>query len=346
MTYKFAKFDPTDFTKVVTTATIIGSILRPVTTITGGTTTAIVMTETLKPPPRITTNSVGSTIVVLPPPVQAVKTVTGVLGGDTIQTLRPDDGLMAEISIITAVVGGLPVVLLAVSVPGRVITTDIATVVNGTPTTIKTAVTVTPTSTRTIPPPGSEDTNSGVTQVRLLPGFTPAQYFTVTYLPTLIVACLVVPFSIISTNVKLMQPFHTLATRQGGSPCPDTLILCFRGYWGVPTSLIQALWRREPLPLITDLSVVLSSLLAPLAAETISFKAHGTCSHLDIASCGIAPGVSPVPTSALLALMVVLLGVVMVLALLLAVGEGRACRPGFLGSYSIAVTESIVASAI
>ena len=164
-------------------------------------------------------------------------------------------------------------------------------------------------------PPG--DANSDNIGERVLPGFTPAQYFVVTYLPTVIAACLAVPLGIINANARRMQPFQSLATHDGGGHGSDTLSLGFGGFQTVTAPFVQAFARGEPVPLLASLAAWLSTLLAPLAAEAVGFKVHGSCTHLDIAGCGITPGVSPGPTNALVALLAAMLVLLIALAVML-----------------------------
>jgi len=122
----------------------------------------------------------------------------------------------------------------------RVITTEIATTISGIPTTIPTVLTIAPPP--TMPPSG--DGNSGVTRQRVLLGFSRTQYFAFTHLPTLIAACLAIPFGVIGANARLMQPFHALATREGGGPGPDTFTLSFGGYHAVTAPFGLSLLTR------------------------------------------------------------------------------------------------------
>ena len=390
--------------------------------ITGGTTTAIAITATVTPSPHTTTDAAGRATVVSPLPVQTLQTVTGVIGGHTVQTVRPDDGLTAQTMTMTVFLSGSSVTLLVVSTPGqpttqtlvsvvggttvtvtpqpetfvrllssgvpttikavvdlptpyvtttdgtvvtvtptlktfvrvlssdeaapittitshpapyvtiiggtttsmvvtttpgRVVTTRVATTVNGTPTTMETIITITPTPTPSNTPPPSTNGNPDNTRQRALPGFTQAQYLAITFLPTLLATTLSIPFTIIATSAKQMLPFRALAKNPNGSPGRDTLTLGFRLHHAFTAPFVQAFGRGEPVPLVACLGAWLSALLAPLAAEAVGFKVHGTCSHLDIKGCGISPGVSPGPANALVALLGVLLGLMAVLLLLL-----------------------------
>lgn len=229
--------------------------------------------------------------------------------------------------------------------PGRIVTTTVATTINGTPTMVQTVMTTTPTPrvpirvvktkvvttingtpntilstiTLTAAPTGrtSGDSRSDYSGFRILPGFTPAQYFAVTYLPAIIAACLAMPFGIISSNARLMQPFHALSTRDGGAHGADSLTLDFGGLHSVTVPFVQAFSRGEPVPLLASLGAWLSTLLAPLAAEAIGFKVHGLCTHLDIAGCGITPGVSSGPANALVAVLVAMLVLLVATAFML-----------------------------
>ncbi|KAK4447973.1 hypothetical protein QBC34DRAFT_408614 [Podospora aff. communis PSN243] len=290
----------------------------------GGVATTMVLTTT---PGRVVTTDVATTINGTPTILQTVITVT------------PTPVIPAQVitaSMRTTINGTPTTVPTVMTIPMTVITTDIATTINGTPTTMRTTMTTpvrtittsvsttingTPTTVSTTitlePAPTDHPSEDGRDEgLRVLPGFTPAQYFAVTYLPTILAACLAVPFGIISSSVRLMQPFHALATRHGGGRGPDTLTLDFGGMQSVVAPFAQAL-RGEPLPLLASLCAWLSALLAPLAAEAIGFKIHGSCTHLNIAGCGITPGVSPGPAYALVALLATMLVLLMLTSFML-----------------------------
>src|SRR5262249_48522428 len=124
--------------KVVAATTVVSPVLTPAVGITGGTTTAIVITEKVTPRPQTTTNYAGNSIRITPLPVTTPPTITGVLGGQTVQTVAPNNGLTGETRTITAVVSGSSITLLAVSTPGQPTTETIVSVVGGS------IVTVTP----------------------------------------------------------------------------------------------------------------------------------------------------------------------------------------------------------
>lgn len=306
--------------------TTITRTLAPSVFTTGGVTTAMVLTTT---PGRVVTTAVATTISGTPTLLQTVMTITPtpsvpdrVITASMVKTINGTPTTIATVmtipmTVITAdvetTINGKPTTIKTVmTTPVRVITTSVTTTINGTPTTVPTTITLAPAPTNR----PSGDGRSDESGVRVLPGFTSAQYFAATYLPTILAACLAVPFGIISSDVRRMQPFHALATRHGGAPGLDSLTLDFGGIQSVVAPFVQA-WRGEPVPLIASLGAWLSALLAPLAAEAIGFKIHGSCIHLNIAGCGVTPGVSPAPTNALVALLAAMLVLLITTAFLL-----------------------------
>ncbi len=93
--------------------------------------TTMTITATVTPPLQVTTDSVGSTAFTTPVPVQTVETVTGVYSGQTLTTVRIDNGLTAETRTLTAVVNGSPVTVFVVSTPGQPITQTVVSVIGG-----------------------------------------------------------------------------------------------------------------------------------------------------------------------------------------------------------------------
>ncbi|KAK1834625.1 hypothetical protein QBC39DRAFT_431645 [Podospora conica] len=83
------------------------------------------------------------------------------------------------------------------------------------------------------------------------------------------------------------------------------------------TTPVKQLFRGHPVPFLTTLLMCLSWLMAPLAAEAIGLKVHGTCSHLSISGCAVAVGVSPLPAHALIAVMAIMLALLIPLTFLL-----------------------------
>ena len=155
---------------------------------------------------------------------------------------------------------------------------------------------------------GSAD---GSTKKRFLPGFTSSEYFAGAFLPTLIAAALAVSMTVIDSAAKQYAPFSALA-RPGGAAGPEAMTLRFGGVGGALAAPAALARRGLPVPFVTGALASLSRGLAPLAAEAVGFKLHGTCTHLSVAGCGIALGVAPGPAYALAAMLAVMAALVAV----------------------------------
>lgn len=332
-----------------TVAPIIATITStpPLTTVVA-TSDGVVVTSTITPPPRIVLSTVEKSVltIVQTRPAETIVTVMGgvpvtllavlspamaspvtetvvaILGGTKITvTPRPVTqttiGLRGGMITLTSTpppyvttTGGITTTITRTSVPARAITTAFVTTINGTPTTI--SLTLTPTATA-----GFGDDGGSITRpsTRVYPGMTPGQYFAAVFLPTILAVVLAAPFAIIDLNAKLMQPFRALA-RPDGASGPDSMTLSYGGVRNFTTPVKQ-LFRGHPVPFLTTLLMCLSWLMAPLAAEAIGLKVHGTCSHLSISGCAVAVGVSPLPTHSLVAVMAIMLALLVPLTFLL-----------------------------
>ena len=321
--------------------------LQTIATVISGVTTTSVLT----PPPQIIVSSikgsmatvvrtqqpetfvttVGGTLVtltaVITPGKAVAGTVVSVIGGLRITTAPPPITItttMANGEVITRIstptpyvttTGGITTTTTRLTIPTGVVTTAIVATVGGKLTTV--SMTLTPSTAPTESPghPVDPGDPADPSSTRVIPGTTEAQYFAAAFLPTLLAVVLALPLSIIDLNAKLYQPFRALA-RPGGASGPDSLTLRFGGIYTVLTPVRQ-LQQGHAVPFVTTLLVWLSWLLAPLAAEAIGVKVHGTCSHLSISGCAIAVGVSPEPARALIAVMAIMVGLLVLLAVLL-----------------------------
>src|SRR3569833_2087088 len=316
---------------VAETSTLVTAVGGTLVTLLAITTPGRAVTET-----SVSTKG-GTTLTVTPPPT----TITTDLGGGQIVTTTSTPPPYVTTT------GGSTTTLVWTTTPGRLLTTAVATTIDGTPTSLLTVLTVTPTpSTRWTTPsatpssagPASGDGygSSNGTAERVLPALDAVKYFAGNFLPTLIAVALAVPVGIIDLNAKLLQPFRTLAMDGGsattvaaavggsvgdGAAGSDTLTVRFGGGFlgipAVPTPISQAFRGGQPVPQVTSMLMWLSWMLAPLAAEAISFKLHGTCSRTDPAGCGIELGVSPGPTFALVVVLALMLALLIALTLLL-----------------------------
>jgi hypothetical protein len=316
-------------------------------TVISGVTTTLVLT----PPPQIVVSSIEGSIVtivrtqqpetlvtraggtlvtltaVITPGKAVAETVVSIIGGLRITTTPPPVTVittMANGEVITRIstptpyvttTGGIAKTTTRLTIPTGAVTTAIVATVGGKLTTV--SMTLTPSTAPTAIPghPVGPGDPADPSSTRVIPGTTETQYFAAAFLPTLLAVVLALPLSIIDLNAKLYQPFRALA-RPGGASGPDSLTLRFGGIYTVLTPVRQ-LQQGQAVPFVTTLLVWLSWLLAPLAAEAIGVKLHGTCSHLSISGCAIAVGVSPEPARALIAVMAIMVGLLVLLAVLL-----------------------------
>lgn len=334
-----------------TIAPIVATVTStpPPTTVVA-TSDGVVVTSTITPPPRIVLSTVEKSVVtivqtrpaetivtvmagvpvtllaVLSPEMASpvTETVVAVLGGTKITvTPRPVTqttiGLRGGMITLTSTppsyvttTGGITTTITRTSVPTRAITTAFVTTINGTPTTISLTLTLT-----AAPTAGFGEGGGSITgpSTRVYPGMTPGQYFAAVFLPTILAVVLAAPFAIIDLNAKLMQAFRALA-RPDGASGPDSMTLSYGSFRNFTTPVKQ-LFRGHPVPFLTTLLMCLSWLMAPLAAEAIGLKVHGTCSHLSISGCAVAVGVSPLPAHALIAVMAIMLALLAPLTVLL-----------------------------
>ncbi|KAK0740018.1 hypothetical protein B0T18DRAFT_490804 [Schizothecium vesticola] len=317
-------------TTVVATSdgVVVTSVVTPPPTTILSTVEKSVMTIVQTRPPETIVTVMGGvpvTLLAIVSPAMAspvTETVVAVLGGTkTTVTPRPVTqttiGLRGGMITLTStpppyvtITGGITTTITRTSVLARAITTALVTTINGTPTTI--SLTLTPTATA-----GFGDGVGSINgpSTRVYPGMTSGQYFAAVFLPTMLAVVLALPFAIIDLNAKLMQPFRALA-RPDGASGPDSMTLSYGGVHNFTTPVKQ-LFRGHPVPFLTTLLTCLSWLMAPLAAEAIGLKVHGTCSHLSISGCAVAVGVSPLPAHALIAVMVIMLALLMPLTFLL-----------------------------
>ncbi|KAF9880091.1 hypothetical protein CkaCkLH20_02045 [Colletotrichum karsti] len=278
----------------------------------GGSTGVFVTTDALEAI-KTTIDGKETTIVTTPP----LRTFTSVSGGTrTTMTIvtTPSGTAPLEFTVITTIGGTLSTI---VSTPSP---TTFTTTISGSlrtiistpsPTTylstIKPATTVI-TTTSTPTPTNSADTV--ITQVEKF-AFTNGDYFVGKFLPVILAVIIAVPLRIIDLNAKLYQPFHALA-QEGGSLGRNSMTLQFDGWKGF-LAPFEVLLQGHPVPFITTLMVLCSSLLAPLATEAIGMKLHGTCKITAIEGCGIQLGVSTMSANALVALLALIIVLLLVL---------------------------------
>ncbi|KAK5657249.1 hypothetical protein OQA88_3308 [Cercophora sp. LCS_1] len=297
---------------------VVTSVFAPVQTMVSTVDRSLVTMVQSRPPETVvlTTGGVPVTLVAVIAPAESLAAVTetlvSVIGGTRV-TVTPQPTTITTVTggqtltltstppAYVTTTGGKTTTMTRVSTSAWPFTTIITTNINGTPTTVSLTLAPTP----TVNPSNDNGT-------RIFPALAPAEYFAGTFLPTLFAVILALPIAVIDLNAKLFQPFQALA-RDGGSPGPDTLILRYGGILSIVTPAKQLL-DGHPVPFLTTTLMLLSWLMAPLAAEAIGVKVHGVCSHLSISGCAIAVGVSPWPARILIAVMVIMLLLMIALA--------------------------------
>lgn len=113
------------------------------------------------------------------------------------------------------------------------------------------------------------------TELQVL-GLTSAEYFSATFLPTILAVVLSFFLEVISTNTKLMQPFLTLASSPGGATAESSVFLGFDRWLGA-FIIPQAIKLRQPLVGITQLIIIGSAIIAPLSSEALGVYTANSC---------------------------------------------------------------------
>ncbi|KAF0320372.1 hypothetical protein GQ607_012468 [Colletotrichum asianum] len=245
-------------------------------------------------------------------------------------------GTLTTMTIITTPTGTMPLSFMVITTIGGTLSTIIST---PTPTTFTTSIsgtlrtitsTPSPTTrlstikpsttliTSTTKPTTTDSPDRVITEIEKF-GFTNGDYFVGKFLPIILAVMIAVPLRIIDLNAKLYQPFRALA-QEGGSLGKSSMTLQFDGWKGFLTPF-ESLLQGHPVPFITTLIILCSSLLAPLATEAIGMKLHGTCKITAIEGCGIQLGVSPVSSYALVALIAFIVVLLLVLLFFLRTWE-------------------------
>lgn len=260
-----------------------------------------------------TTNPDGSprTIITTPPP----RVVTSMVGGSltTFELVTtPVNGELLSFTVVSTIGGSLTTFLETME------PTTYLTTISGTPQTItstpppRTVVSTLAATTKTMTSVSTPTpTEEGTQTEQKVYSINASQYFVGKFLPALLAILLSIPLRVIDLNAKLYQPFYAL-NRDGGAMGPDSMTLHFNGFKGFTKPFIM-LSQGHPMTFLTSMILWGSSLMVPLATEAIGLKLHEKCSINNIKGCGVALGISPGPTHALLALM----GLIVVFLLIL-----------------------------
>ncbi|KAH9233008.1 hypothetical protein K456DRAFT_1894644 [Colletotrichum gloeosporioides 23] len=302
-------FEPIEITYTSTSAFTVPPRTSDVTSVIVSavpSTVASVVTSTS--PPQVYV-SVGTT------EITKFITVPGGNRGNEPQTQPP------VFQVITSVYGGKVETFVDKGTPQTMVKSDGGVTITSTPSPTTRLSTIKPSTTlitSTTKPTPTDSPDRVITEIEKF-GFTNGDYFVGKFLPIILAVMIAVPLRIIDLNAKLYQPFHALA-REGGSLGKSSMTLQFDGWKGFLTPF-ESLLQGHPVPFITTLIILCSSLLAPLATEAIGMKLHGTCKITAIEGCGIQLGVSPVSSYALVALITFIVFLLLVLLFFLRTWE-------------------------
>ncbi|KAI0901338.1 hypothetical protein F4806DRAFT_190418 [Annulohypoxylon nitens] len=142
------------------------------------------------------------------------------------------------------------------------------------------------------------------------------KYFLGLMFPTLIAIILSIPIRIMDQSAKLYQPFHALVSSPVGAKACDTICFPTASTWSL-TTRFRALLNGQSLLTLTGLLVLGSVIMVPLSSEAVGIFLEGPdCATTkgDTYNCSMRLGVYSERAQiavALLASMVVLLGLVM-----------------------------------
>ncbi|KAL8393268.1 hypothetical protein RB595_003161 [Gaeumannomyces hyphopodioides] len=139
-----------------------------------------------------------------------------------------------------------------------------------------------------------------------------AQYFAGVFLPLLVCLVLAAGLRIIDNQAKLFQPFFALSSPHGASGA-ESLTLQYVG----PVGWIKPIVMGQPIPLLSQSILLLSSLMVPLSAEALGVRLHGSCGLASPSGCTARLGVSPAPAYALIAVLAIAIVLLAVLAVML-----------------------------
>lgn len=228
--------------------------------------------------------------------------------------VSPGDKLVALSTVIPTTIGGTTKVVKTTSTDsrGQPTTFSYTTVEGGTPTST-TVWTIVPTSTPTSPTNSSGTQNTGGVAV-VVYGLGLRDYILGAFLPTILAAIIAYPFKLININARLMQPFHELATAReaGGVSAEASMFLRFYDWTG-SLSLPRSARLKQPVIVISDFLMFGASLLAPIAAETVSVHVPDGCQL----GCYGSLGVTTAPGRVLEALMAFMMALLLALIIFL-----------------------------
>jgi len=296
-------------TQQVVVTTPAGPPFQPVvftsTRIVGGTPSVVVVTPA---PTNIVTTINGSpvTIATTPPPT----TFTTIIGGTPtteVITITPTGTAPITLTFVSTASGSLSTftrthepTTLVTTISGK-LTTITSTPSPSTGVSTISGSTMVLTSTLAPSRTGAPSPSGSVIASTKVFTWGPSDLFVGTFLPPLLGIGMVIFIRVIDLNVKLYQPFQSLARGQGATGA-ESLTMQYSGVMAWVTPAVTML-QGHPVPFISTLMVGCASFIVPLATEAIGLKLHGRCyTNTADTGCGPALGISPTPANALIGL--------------------------------------------
>lgn len=148
-------------------------------------------------------------------------------------------------------------------------------------------VTLHPQKTSTSPSPSSSSSSSSQSLIYV---FSQEQYSVGAFLPTLIAVLFSLPWLIIDSKIRNLEPFHQLSKNRGAR-ARTTLFMDYLSPF-VLVVPIKALFAGHWAPFLTSLLSISSILVTPLAPEFFSVRMQGSC---DYKTTGCLPSLSISP---------------------------------------------------
>jgi len=142
-----------------------------------------------------------------------------------------------------------------------------------------------------------------------------AAYFAGSFAPVLFCTLLAILLKVMHADMQALLPFHAL-TRPGGAPTADSLCLAPGGVRGPLASWRQLYRFGDPIPLLGDALVLLSTLAVSLSSEAVGVALAGDCAPDNFFGCSLSLAVVSAPARAAEAVLVAIAGLVAVAGIL------------------------------
>ncbi|KAK1756783.1 hypothetical protein QBC47DRAFT_341563 [Echria macrotheca] len=166
-----------------------------------------------------------------------------------------------------------------------------------------------------------------------------SEYWLAYFLPVFLTTVVAICAQVISSDIRVMLPFHNLTRDNGrGVPASQSLLIPAGVINDYVTSFRMLVRLREPLPILGDLLVLLAALVTALSGEAVGIKLYGKCGEDYFNGCFLGIAVITGPAIALkVCLCLELVVLVVIWVLLTRWRTGVASVP-----HTIAATASLV----